>query len=249
MNTSSLPRQIRKEIARLPGVAQDIVQQKLRNPPPPPVTYEEAIAQLVRVREVEDILKKGFLAADALALWAKMWNDNRALIEAQKIKAFALRQMFLAARQLGEPYRVLVGRKVSHGRVKQGENLASYPTWEEMDSMADALAPSVGRIDHLIGAVERESPAFKAMVSRNREQQREADAARKEAEAKPGSFANRVASILGQIEYQLAPLAQDGALRTLPEPYKVELRARIDTVSTLLDRMDQMLEKRRRACP
>lgn len=246
MNSSSLPVQIRKEIAKLPGVTQDIVRQKLRSPPPPPVTYEEAIEQLVHVREVEEILTKGFLAADALALWARMYNDNRALIEAQKIKAFALRQMYIAAKQLGEPSRVLTDRKVGSGRIKQGENLASYISREEMDAAADRLAPEVRRIDHLIGAVERESPAFRAMVSRNQEQQRAADEARKVAEAKPAHFANHVASVLGQIEYQLTPLVQEGALRSLSENYKSELRTRVERVSMLLDRIDQLLEKRRK---
>jgi hypothetical protein len=172
--TITLPAVIQHEISKLPAVQRDIVAQQLRKEPSPPIIYEEAVRQLASVRDI-DTTKRVLMAAEGLALWGRLHEDNRAIIEAQKLKAHALRQMFICAKMLGEPYKVLAERRVWSSKAKRGEELASFEDKSDIDRVADEVGVS-GRAEFLVGRIAEESPLAKGVREANERKRREAEA-------------------------------------------------------------------------
>lgn len=178
----SLPLPIRQEIAKLPAVTRDLVAQRLREPVSPPILYEEAVKRLAMVRDI-DTTKRVYLAADGLALWGKLHEDNRAILEAQKLKAHALRQMFICAKMLGKPYEVLAEKKIWREKARRGEQLASFKRPSEIDTIAEEIGLE-GRPDFLVGRIADESPLAKQMQRANQLQREENDRKRAEQQRK-----------------------------------------------------------------
>jgi len=176
----TLPAVIRHEISKLPPTERDIVAQQLRHAPSPPIVYEEAVKQLASVRDI-DTTKRVLLAAEGLALWGRLHEDNRAIVEAQKLKAHALRQMFICAKMLGEPYKVLAERRIWSSKAKRGEELASFEDKSEIDRLADEVSVS-GRAEFLVGRIADESPLAKSVREANEKSWQEAQAKQRQAD-------------------------------------------------------------------
>jgi len=181
-----LPPAIRTEIAKLPDAARDVVAQRLRNAPSPPVIYENAVRQLAEIRDI-DTTKRVLIAADGLALWGKLHEDNRAILEAQKLKAHCLRQMFICAKMLGEPYEILREKKVWSHKSKRAEELASFDDKFEIDKVADEIGID-GRPEWLVGRIADQSPLGQSLQRqyqqrRDENEQRDREQRRKQAVA------------------------------------------------------------------
>jgi hypothetical protein len=160
-----LPASIKRQVSKLPVATQSVISQQLRGDPRPPIIYEDAIRLLAQVCDI-DMAKSFILAAEGLAFWGKVHADNRAIINAQKIKVHALRQMFLCAKLLGDPRKVLRDRRIPSNQVETGENLASFASEEEIDEIIERHA-ATSPPNHLVGKASFESPRFQGIRAEN----------------------------------------------------------------------------------
>lgn len=243
MTGVTLPAVIKQEVAKLPDATRDVVAQRLRNPPTPPVLYENAVRQLAEVRDI-DTTKRVLIAADGLALWGKLHEDNRAILEAQKLKAHALRQMFICAKMLGEPYEVLQEKKVWHSKAKRAEELASFEDKTEIDRVADDIGIQ-GRPEFLVGRIADKSPLGKqaqkeAQQRRDDVDRRYREQARKEAAraADPKEqFKTKVLHRLASITATVQDIEQFGFTTCTPANKKL-VREQVANIMEVLDRID-----------
>jgi hypothetical protein len=239
-----LPPEIKRRIAKLPDASRDIVAQALHKEVKPPIVYEEAIKQLAAVRDIETV-KRVLFAAEGLALWAKIHEDNRAAIEAQKLKAHALRQMFICAKLLGEPYEVLLDKKIYQQKARRGEELASFPDKTEIDAIADELGGNT-RPEYLVGKIARLSPLFRATYEENARQNEESERIYQEREAqKAAKPAGKLQKFMDEYGDPLIS-AEETILKIsslnfgqLSPPNKKFIRERIASIMELLDQIDQ----------
>lgn len=98
--TSAAPASIRKAISRLPSATQDVVNQRLKAAQIP-VVYLDAVRALAACRSIDEG-KYWANKADALAAWAKIFQNKTAAVEAKRLKLFAYRRMGLLAGELQE---------------------------------------------------------------------------------------------------------------------------------------------------
>lgn len=249
-----LPAQVRQEIQKLPSAAQDVVAQRLRNAPSPPIIYEQAVAALAEIRDL-DMTKRAYIAADGLALWGKLHEDNRAIMEAQKLKAHALRQMFICAKMLGEPYQVLQEKKVYHSKAQRAEQLASFEEAHQIDAVAEDIGLQ-GRPEFLVGRIAHESPLGQEAQrqaqrlreendrrwreQQRRQQEREAAEAKKEAEAAADpkrQFRTNVLERLLNVLVEVRAVEQF-SLTTATPANKKQIRDLVNQILEVLDRLD-----------
>lgn len=241
--TTTLPSVIRQEIAKLPDTVRDVVAQRLRDGPSPPIIYEDAVRQLAAVRDI-DTTKRAYIAADGLALWGKLHEDNRAILEAQKLKAHALRQMFICAKMLGEPYQVLQEKKIWHNKAKRAEELASFEDKNEIDSVADEIGIQ-GRPEFLVGRIADESPLGQeaqreAQRRRDENERRYRDQQRQAAEDAADPKQQFKDKVLHQLAEVLGSLQQveKFSLAACTKANKKQVRDMIAEIMEALDRID-----------
>lgn len=230
----TLPQVIRHEISKLPAATRDVVTQQLRKPPAPPIIYEEAVKQLASIRDIE-ITKRILFAAEGLALWGRMHEDNRAIIEAQKLKAHALRQMFLCAKELGEPYEVLREKKIHSHKASRAEELASFLKKEDIDVTANKIKEKV-RPEHLVGKIAEQTPLARKKYAKNLREQRNYE--RQQARQKIKMPENEFFHTLVRAESILTGISE-WAVRAIEPSDKKRIRAKVADIMETLDRIDE----------
>lgn len=247
MTNLVLPQAIREVISKLPDATRDVIAQRLRNAPSPPVLYEDAVRQLAAVRDI-DTTKRVLLAAEGLALWGKLHEDNRAILEAQKLKAHALRQMFICAKLLGEPYEILQEKRVWRDKARRGEELASFEQRDEIDLVAEAIGVH-GRAEFLVGRIADESPLARSTRRENDRESKEAErkwrAEERKKEADPKyQFKTKVLNNLLSARAALAAV-EDFDLANCSSSNKKLVLDGVRDLLEILDRLDLACKARR----
>lgn len=128
---------------------------KIIHEPALPVQYESACRALAECRTIDEA-KYFDSKADALAAWAKIYNNDRAAVEAKRLKLHAYRRMGEIARELQPPY-----RKGERSNTKTG----SLPGHVAL-LKASGLKPSQATAASYISSMTAQS--FEAAVSRDR---------------------------------------------------------------------------------
>lgn len=158
MQISNLPAPIKRAIRKLPGVTQDVVNQRMRQADGKPiVVYEDAVKAIIAC---QDILDAKYWAdkAEALIAAAKIWKDQRMSAEAKRLKLRAYRRMGELAQEL-RPKRLkgtkgsspganklLMDKGLNSNEAAKALRIARIPEQQFTSCIEQPAPPSINRV-------------------------------------------------------------------------------------------------------
>jgi hypothetical protein len=138
---------------------------------PLPVPYKEAVRMLAAVRSLDEALYFDS-AADALAAWAKVYQNDEVTQEARALKLHAYRRMGELAQQIdppqkarhsGGPRRALIRYGLKPANATAAANIAKMPAAQFEKAVSAAKPPSPIRLARDT-SMRRVSDSYRAFV-------------------------------------------------------------------------------------